>query len=112
MHLNLVTHNPIVIRFSHWPPLLSSLSPLFWEVAFFSAFSFVHSFCNVETDTCLLPYNPFFVFENWHSGGCQYSQGVRVQVLLKPNICTVVEQWIHGYFCLGCFPSPKGLLPR
>ena len=22
------------------------------------------------------------------------------------NISTVVEQWIHGYFCLGCFSSP------
>ena len=21
------------------------------------------------------------------------------------NICTVVEEWIHGYFCLGCFSS-------
>ena len=29
---------------------------------------------------------------------------VRVQVPFK-SYCTVVEEWTHGYFCLGCFSS-------
>ena len=37
----------------------------------------------------------------------------RMPILTKPfackylsnNICTVVEEWHHGYFCLGCFSS-------
>ena len=37
-------------------------------------------------------------------GGCQYSQSDLVQVPFK-YICKVVEEWHHGYFCLGYFFS-------
>ena len=62
-------------------------------------------FCDAETDTCLQPYNPFLFYRigtradaNLHNEfACRYPSNI---------ICTVVEQWIHGYFCLGCFSSP------
>ena len=40
--------------------------------------------------------SPFLVLENWHSGGCQYSQGVRVQVPLKYFLhgCRKMEPWL------------------
>ena len=57
-----------------------------------------------QTDTCLLPYNPFHVRRigtradaNIHKAiACKYSSN---------NICTVVEECQHGYFCLGYFSS-------
>ena len=58
----------------------------------------------METDTCLQPYNPFHFYgigtrvdaNIYKTFACRY---------LSNNICTVVEEWTHGYFCLGYFPS-------
>ena len=77
----------------------------FWQVALFLAFYLVvHQPCNAETGTCLQPYNPFHVKRigtradaNIHKTfACRY---------LSNNICTVVEVWHHGYFCLGYFSA-------
>ena len=106
MYLNLVIHNPIVIHFSQklQHPCrrflffcgTSSLSLAFYLV--------VHQPCNAETDTCLQPYNPFRFCRidtredaNIHKAiACKYPSN---------NIFTIVEEWHHGYFCLGYFSS-------
>ena len=89
------SHNAFVFTFSS-----------FWEVAFVSAFCFVaHQFCYEETNTCLPPYNPFL----FHRIGTRADANIHKEFACRypsNNICTVVEQWIHGYLCLGCFSSP------
>ena len=107
MHPSPVLHNPIVIRFvtnSHSILVVASFS--FREVAFLQPLGLLFiKFCDAETDTCLQPYNPFLFYRigtradaNLHNEfACRYPSNI---------ICTVVEQWIHGYFCLGCFSSP------
>ena len=89
-------HNAIVFTFfffGKWP-------------FFFSAFCFVvHQFCNEETNTCLPPYNPFL----FYGIGPRADANIHKEFSCRcpsNNICTFVEQWIHGYFCLGCFSSP------
>ena len=39
---------------------------------------------------------PVFVWKNWHSGGCQCSQGVRVQVPFKKYLhgCRAMDPWL------------------
>ena len=106
MLLNLVIRNPIVIQFSRSPQhschrFLFFLGSSFF---FFAFYLVVHPPCNAETDSCLQPYNPFHFYRigtqvdaNIHKAfACMY---------LSNFICTVVEEWIHGYLCLGCFSS-------
>ena len=56
------------------------------------------------TITCLQPYNPFHI----HRIGTRADANIHktfVCKYLSNIICTVVEEWTHGYFCLGYFSS-------
>ena len=72
--------------------------------ALLSPFSFVFSLVvpqpsSAETSTYRRIYIPISVLQNWHSGGCQSSQGDLVQVPCKKSL--------HGCRLV----SPDGLLP-
>ena len=102
MHLNLVIKTQLNCDtlFTIVTAFLSSLSPFI----FGSCSSVVHQPCHAETDSCLQPYNPFHFYRigtrahaNVHKTfACRY---------LSNSICTVVEEWTHGYFCLAYFSS-------
>ena len=42
--------------------------------------------------------HPVSFFKNWHSGGCHMAIACKN---LSNNIHPVVEEWTHGYCCLG-----------
>ena len=103
MHPNLVIHNPIVIHFSQQPQHSCRRFLFFLGCCSFSAsYLVVHQPCNAETDTCLQPYNPFHFYRvgtladafTHKAFACRY---------FSNNICTVVEEWTHGYLSLGYF---------
>ena len=105
MHLNLVIHNPIVIHFSQWPQRSCHRFLFFLGSGSFSAFYLVvHQPCFALTDTCLQPYNPFLFFIELALGRTNIHKTFACRHLLN-NTCTVVEEWTHGYFCLGYFSS-------
>ena len=64
----------------------------------------VHQPCIAETDTCLQPYIPFLLCKIDTREGANIHKAIACKYLSN-NIYTVVEEWIHGYFCLGCFSS-------
>ena len=66
----------------------------FWDCCSFSVIYLdVHQACNAESS---LTARFIFFLKNWHSGGCQYSQGVRVQVPLKKYLhgCRRMDPWL------------------
>ena len=80
---------------------LSSLSLLLGNSCSLSAFyCVVHQPCNAETDTCLQPYNLFHFLRigTWADAKIHKAFACRY---FSDNIGTVVEEWTHGYFCLG-----------
>ena len=93
---------------------LSSHSLLFGMLLFFGFFYLVvHQPCNAETDTCLQPYKPFH-FEIIGTRADAKIHKTFACRHLSNNICTVVEEWTQGYFCLGYFSSSThfGLVMR
>ena len=107
VHLRLVIHNPIVIRFSQEPQRLCLHCLFFLGRSFPSAFYLVvHQPGSEGTNTCLLTYNPFSFW--FHKIGTPADANIHKAFACKyptNNIYTVAEEWIHGYFCLGCFSS-------
>ena len=63
-----------------------------------------HQPCNAETDTCLQPYNPFHFYRIGTRADANIHKAFSYKYLSN-NICTVVEELHHGYFCLGYFFS-------
>ena len=64
----------------------------------------VHQPLNAETRTCLQPHKPF----NFQRIGTRADANIHktfARKYLSIDICTVVEEWTHGYFCLGYFMS-------
>ena len=83
--------------------LLSSLSLLFLGSSSFSAFFVVvHQRCHAETDTCLQPYNEFH-FCRIDTRANAIIHKAFAYKYLSNNVCTVVEEWRHSYFCFGYF---------
>ena len=105
VHLNLVTHDPIVIHFFHnsYSILVVAFSS-FWEVALFRLFLVVHQPCNAETDTCLELHNPFHFSRIGTRADANIHKTCKCR-FPSTHICTVVEEWTQGYFCLGYFSS-------
>ena len=78
---------------------------VFLGTSSFSAFHLVvHRPCNAATDTCRQPYNPFH-FERIGTRADAHIHKAFAYKYLSDNICTVVAEWTHGYFCLGYFFS-------
>ena len=67
----------------------------------------VHQPCN-ETDTGLQPYNPFHFYRIGTRADAKIHKAIACRYLSN-NICTVVEEWTHGFFCLGYFSSSTHL---
>ena len=64
----------------------------------------VHQPCDEETNTCLLTYNQFL----FNKIGTRRDSNIHKAFAyryLSSNIYTGVEEWTHGYFCLGYFSS-------
>ena len=93
VHLNLVIHNPMKIHFSQSNSIL--VIALAFELV-------VHQPWISETDTCLQPYNPFH-FQRSDTRADANIHKTFAYKYLSNNICTVVEEWTHGFFCLGYF---------
>ena len=68
--------------------------------------SFFYQPCDAETGTCLLTYNPFYFFLK--KNGTRADANIHTAFACRcvsNYICTVVEDWTHGYFCLGYHSS-------
>ena len=102
------THNPIVVQFS--PQLqhhcLRSLFLLRNGSSFLAFCVFVRQPCDAGTDAYPRPYNPFLFCKKMKLGRMPIFTKQPRASTFQNKICTVVEQWIHGYFCLGCLSSP------
>ena len=108
MHSNLVIHNPTLICFPQQPQH-SCHRFLFFLVKYALFWLFIWLFINLamRKQTLVSSRTTRFHFLNkWHSGGCQYSQSVRVQKTSQIlSARRFMEEWSHGYFCLGFFSS-------
>ena len=78
--MNLVIHSSMWYTFRHSHSILVIAFVFWWISSFLAFYLVVHQPCNAETDTCAYRY-------------------------LSNTICTVVEEWTHGYFCLAYFSS-------
>ena len=104
---SLARSNSIVVQFTTAGAFLSSLSFLFWNGSSFRAFFLVvHQPCNAETHTCLQPYNPFHFCRIGTRADANISTR-RSRTNTSQIISARVEEWTHGYFCLGYFSLPR-----
>ena len=60
--------------------------------------------CNAETDSCLQPHKSFHFYRIGTRADANIHKAIACNYLSN-NICTVIEEWHHGYFCLGYFFS-------
>ena len=100
---NLARHNPIEVQFSQ--QLQHSCRRFFRFESSLSAFNLVVlQPCSGGTDTCPLLCIPIQFYRIDIREDANTHKVISYKYL--PNsICTVVEEWHHGYFCLGYFFS-------
>ena len=104
MHLNLVIHNPLVVHFSQLPQhFCRRFLFLCGHRSSSSAFCLVfHQPCNAGTNTYPRLCNRFTFVELALGRMPTFTRSSRAGTY---SICTVVEEWTHGYFCFGYFFS-------
>ena len=105
MHLNLVPHNPIVIHFAQEPQHSCRRCLCFLGSTSFLAFCFVvHQPCKMRKQTTVSSFTTRFILKKGTRADANIHKAFACKYISK-HICTVVEEWTHGYLCLGYFSS-------
>ena len=103
-HPSLARRNRIVVQFSQQPPHFCRRFLFFLGRVAFGFCLVVHQPHDAETNICHRLYSPF----PFCKIGTQADPNIHIAIACKytsNDICTVVEEWTHGYFCLGYFSS-------